>query len=112
MELLRTFPVIDPSPSVPEKFPDFDNVEAEEQALAHAEGYRSRLGALSFLVSWPALDRAARLVIEHAGDLNGHHYEILTPAADARVAKHPLAVTLVLRDIIEFCLTNSRSYRY
>ncbi|MEQ9811642.1 MAG: hypothetical protein RLO50_02595 [Azospirillaceae bacterium] len=94
------------------KLPDFDDVEAEEQALAHAEGYRSRLGALSFLVSWPALDRAARLVIEHAGDLDGDHYEILTPAAEALAAKHPLAATLILRAMIDFCLTNSRSSRY
>lgn len=94
------------------RLPDFDDVEAEERALAHAEGYRSRLGALSFLVSWPALDRAARLVIAHAGDLDGNHYEILTPAADALAAKHPLAATLVLRAMIDFCLTNSRSSRY
>jgi hypothetical protein len=94
------------------KLPDFDDVEAEEQALSHAEGYHSRLGALSFLVSWPALDRAARLVIAHAGDLDGNHFEILTPAADALAAKHPLAATLVLRAMIDFCLTNSRSSRY
>lgn len=94
------------------KLPDFDDVEAEEQALAHAESYRGRLGALSFLVSWPALDRAARLVIEHAGDLDGNHYEILTPAAEALAAKYPLAATLVLRAMIDFCLTNSRSSRY
>jgi len=92
--------------------PDFDDVEAEEQALAHAESNRSRLGALSFLVSWPALDRAARLVIEHAVDLDGNRYEILTPAAEALAAKHPLAATLVLRAMIDFCLTNSRSSRY
>lgn len=92
--------------------PDFDDVEAENQALAHAEGYRSRLRTLSFLVSWPALDRAARLVIDHAADLDGDHYQILAPAADALAAKHPLAATLVLRAMIDFCLTNSRSSRY
>lgn len=89
------------------KLSDFDHVEAEEQALAHAEGYRSRLGAMSFLVSWLALDRAARLMIEHARGLDGNHYEILTPAA-----KYLLAVTLVLRAMIDFCLPNSRSSRY
>ncbi len=94
------------------KLPDFDDVEAEERALAYAERYRSRLGALWFLVSWPALDRAARLVIEHAGDLDGDQYEILTPAADALAAKHPLAATLVLRAMIDFCLSKSRSSRY
>lgn len=94
------------------KLPDFDDMEAEEKALDHAQGYRSRLGALSFMVSWPALDRAARLVIEHADDLNGDHYEILTPAADALAAKHPLAATLVLRAMIDFSLERARSSRY
>ena len=94
------------------KLPDFDDVEAEEKALDHAQGFHSRLGALSFLVSWPALDRAAKLVIEHADDLDGDHYEILTPAADALAAKHPLAATLVLRAMIDFTLGKARSSRY
>jgi hypothetical protein len=92
--------------------PDFDDVEAEEKALDHAERYRSRLGALSFLISWPSLDRAARLVIAHAADLDGNQYEILAPAAQALAAKHPLAATLVLRSMIDFTLGKSRSSRY
>jgi hypothetical protein len=52
------------------------------------------------------------LVIDHAADLDGDHYQILAPAADALAAKHPLAATLVLRAMIDFCLTNSRSSRY
>lgn len=92
--------------------PDFDDIEAEEKALDHAERYRSRLGALSFLISWPCLDRAARLVIAHAADLDGDHYEILTPAAQALAAKHPLAATLVLRSMIDFTLGKSRASRY
>jgi uncharacterized protein DUF6880 len=53
-------------------------------------------------VSWPALDRAARLLIGRAAELDGDHYEILAPAADALAAKHPLA----------FTLTKARSSRY
>jgi len=49
------------------RLPDFDDVEAAERALGHAERYKSLLQALSFLVSWPALDRAARLVTQRAG---------------------------------------------
>jgi hypothetical protein len=92
--------------------PDFDDLEAEEKALDHAERYRSRLGALSFLISWPSLDRAARLITAHAADLDGDHYEILAPAAQALAAKHPLAATLVLRSMIDFTLGKSRSSRY
>ena len=72
----------------------------------------SLLQALYFLISWPALDRAANLVISRATELDGDHYEILTPAADALAGKHPLAATLVLRAMIDFSLTKSRSSRY
>jgi len=94
------------------RLPDFDDLEAEERALAHAERYRDRLSALSFLVSWPALDRAAGLVIEHVEDLDGNNYEILTPAAEALAAKYPLAASLVLRAMIDFSLGKNRTTRY
>lgn len=94
------------------QLPDFDDVEAEERALDHAERYKSLLQALSFLVSWPALERAARMVVERAAELDGDHYEILTPAADALAGKYPLAATLVLRAMIDFSLTKARSSRY
>lgn len=94
------------------RLPDFDDVEAEERALDYAERHNSLLQALSFLVSWPALDRAARLVIRRAAELDGDRYEFLAPAADALAAKHPLAATLVLRAMIDFTLTKARSSRY
>ncbi len=94
------------------RLPDFDDIEAERRALNYAQGYRSLLQALSFLVSWPALDRAAKLVTERTTELDGDHYEILTPAADALAGKHPLAATLVLRAMTDFSLTQSRSSRY
>ncbi len=70
------------------------------------------LQALCFLVRWPALDRAATLVLERAIELDGDHYEILTPAAEALAGKHPLAATMLLRAMINFSLKNSRSSRY
>ena len=94
------------------RLPEFDDIEAERRALNYAQGYRSLLQALSFLVSWPALDRAAKLVMERTTELDGDHYEILTPAADALAGKHPLAATLVLRAMTDFSLTQGRSSRY
>ena len=94
------------------RLPDFDDVEAEEKALNHAQRYGSLLQALSFLVSWPALDRAAELVVNRAGELVGDHYEILTPAAKVLAGKQPLAATLVLRAMIDFSLTRGRSSWY
>ena len=91
---------------------DFDAFEAEERALDCAQNYDSPLEALSFLISWPAQDRAAAFTIRQAPDLDGNHYEILTPAANAMAGKYPLAATLVLRVMIDFALTHSRSSRY
>jgi hypothetical protein len=94
------------------RLPDFDDLEAEERALDHAERYKNLLRALEFLVSLPALERAARLAIRRAGELDGNLYEILSPAADALAGKYPLAATLLLRALIEFALTKARSSRY
>ena len=94
------------------RLPDFEDVDAEQRALDHAEHYKSPLQALAFLVSWPALDRAARLVISRAAELDGDHYEILSPAADALAGKYPLSSTLMLRVMIDFTLTKGRSSRY
>lgn len=94
------------------QLPDFDDVEAEEKALGHVQGSKNFHEALHFLVSWPALERAANLVIQRADEINGDHYWFLTRAADALAGKQPLAATLVLRAMIDFSLTNSRSKRY
>ena len=91
---------------------DFDAVEAERKALDYAQRSPNLLQALSFLVAWPALDRAVNLVLERADEVDGDNYEILTPAAEALAGKHPLAATMLLRAMINFSLKNSRSRRY
>jgi hypothetical protein len=94
------------------RLPDFDDVDAENRAFEYAASYQSILSALTFFVTWPAVDRAASLVMYRANELNGDHYEYLTPAANALSAKYPLAASLVLRAMIDFTLTHSRSSRY
>jgi hypothetical protein len=94
------------------RLPDFDDVEAEKKALDYAQQSPNLLQALSFLISWPALNRAANLVLQRSDELDGDHYEILAPAAEALAGKHPLAATLVLRAMIDFSLRNNRSSRY
>ena len=37
---------------------------------------------------------AMRLVVRRSDELDGNHYEVLTPAADALAGKHPLAAML------------------
>jgi hypothetical protein len=90
----------------------FDDVEAEEAALKTAENYKDFYHALSFLVGWPALARATRMVTQRPTEVNGNHYEILTPAADALAEKHPLAATLLLRAMIDFALIQARTTCY
>ena len=94
------------------KLPDFEDDEAERRALDQAESDQSLPRALAFLVRWPALDRAARLVMRRAAELDGDHYEVLTPAAEAFAEQHPLAATLLLRAMIDFALAKARSARY
>jgi hypothetical protein len=94
------------------RLPDFEDVEAEERAMSYALKCSSVHEALDFLVSWPALDKAAVLVTQRSGELNGDRYEILSPAADALAAKYPVAATLLLRAMIDFTLKEGRASRY
>jgi hypothetical protein len=94
------------------RLPEFEDFEAEQRALDYAERYHSVLQSISFLVSWPSLDRAARTITARAKEVDGDHYELLTPATDALAAKYPLAATLLLRAMIDFALTQGRTSRY
>src|SRR5207249_729191 len=80
--------------------------------MSYALGFRNVHEVLAFLISWPSLDNAAKLVVQRASELNGDHYEILTPAADTLAVKHPLASTVLLRAMIDFSLKNGRATRY
>lgn len=94
------------------RLPDFDDIEVETRALDIVESHANFQQALWFLASWPALDRAAKLVLQRSQDLDGDRYEILTPVAEALAGKHPLAATLALRAMIVFALDQSRTSRY
>jgi hypothetical protein len=94
------------------RLPDFEDIEAEERAMAHAAAYSSLLSALGFFLEWPSPDRAARLLIDRHDEINGDRYELLVPAADALSERFPLAATLALRAMIDFTLSKARSKRY
>ena len=94
------------------RLPDFDDVEAEDKAMVYVMAYPGMLLALHFLIHWPALDRAAQLVASRFSELDGDHYEILTPTAEALSARYPLAATLALRAMIDFTLSAGKSSRY
>jgi hypothetical protein len=94
------------------RLPEFDDIEAEQRAIATAMKFQEVHQALAFLVSWPALEKAAALVLSRARELNGDLYETLSPAADALAGKYPLAATLLLRAMIDFSLKHNRTGRY
>jgi len=92
--------------------PDFDDMEAEEQALDFAGTYPHIGAALSLLIGWPAHARAARVVLARAGELDGNAWDTLTTAAAALEAGHPLAATVLRRAMIEDTLDGAKSRRY
>jgi hypothetical protein len=94
------------------RLPDFDDMEAEERALTFASQFPSFHQTLSFLIDWPAHDRAAALILARCSELDGDHYWLLTPVADAIEQRHPLAATLALRAMIDLSLDASKVKRY
>jgi uncharacterized protein DUF6880 len=94
------------------RLPEFEDIEAERPAMATALEFPEIHQALAFFISWPALEKAAALVLGRAKELNGDNYEILSPAADALAGKYPLAATLLLRSMIDFALKQNRVKRY
>lgn len=92
--------------------PDFDDIEAEEKALEIVAGHPRLNVALDFLTLWPALDRAAKLVLARADALDGNDYMTLSQAAEALDARHPLAATLLRRAMIMDTLSGAKSSRY
>jgi len=63
-------------------------------------------------VQWPALPRAARLVLEQHESWDGDAFEVLAPAAERLAVGHPLAATILLRAMVVFALATGRSKRY
>jgi hypothetical protein len=95
-----------------ERLSDFEDTEAEERALDRVADDPRFHEALWFLVHWPDLPRATRLVEERPDLLDGDLYEMLNPAAQALEARHPLAATLIRRAMVTFTLEHARSTRY
>jgi hypothetical protein len=94
------------------RLPDFDDVEAEQRAMAYALAFADVHQSLAFLIAWPDLQRASTLVLSRTQALDGDRYELLSPAAEALEARYPLAATVLRRAMIGFTLGAGRSSRY
>jgi hypothetical protein len=92
--------------------PDFDDIEIEDEAKAHALQFEDITTALVFFLDWPDLIFAAKLVEDRAEELDGNHYQLLTPAAEALRDRHPRAAVVLWRAMIDYALAEGRTTRY
>lgn len=90
----------------------FDEVEAEDRALVHTAMFSNVHIALEFLIKWPSLDIAAKMIGVRFNEIDGRHYELIAPAARVMEARHCLAAALLHRTQIDFALKHARSKRY
>jgi hypothetical protein len=83
------------------RLPDFDDVEAEDEALDFAKTYPDANAALGFLVAWPALERAASMVALRITEMDGNNTQAMVYAADRLSSKYPFAALLLHRHVVE-----------
>lgn len=92
--------------------PDFDDVVAEDDAKKLAAEFPRFDTALGFLIEWPDLAAAARLIVNRHGAINGADEDLLIAAARRLEGAYPLAATLLLRAMIRNVLTYGIAGRY
>lgn len=92
--------------------PDFDDIEAEEAAVAQALDHADPMVALRFFLAWPRDDLAARVVVRHRASWSGSDWHILPPIADRLQHESPLAATILYRVLLDDILARARSKAY
>ncbi|QPB19256.1 DUF6880 family protein [Rhizobium sp. 007] len=92
--------------------PDFEEFSALDRAFALVLASKHIYRALAFLVEWPRLDLAAKLVIERRNEWDGGQYYMLPPVADALQHDHPLAAVVLYRALLNDILSRTRSKAY
>ncbi len=92
--------------------PDFDDVLAEDKAMAYALAFPGFTSALHFFIEWPNLAHAARLILSRPGEIDGNVYALLSGAARKLEGAHPLAATLLRRAMVEDTHEGAKSKRY
>ena len=89
--------------------PDFEDFDAEQEALDFVMRFSDAAQALAFLVEWPEFHRADRLVQQRLADLDGRNYGVLRPSAEALEAEYPSAAALLYRLLVESVLNRGSS---
>lgn len=94
------------------RLPDFDDVVAEDKAMAFVASFKSFPAALRFFLAWPAVSQAAALVLARSEEVDGDDYEGLEAAALALEGRYPLAASLLYRAMIARTLRFNRRDRF
>ncbi len=94
------------------RLPDFDDIEAEEEAMEFATAFPDAKRALAFLIAWPALGKAGELVAARSLEIDGEDHELLGFAAEGLSEKYPLAAILLYRKVVDFTLEHARTAHY
>ncbi len=81
-----------------QRLPDFEDVEAEGRAFDHAVGHADFERGLRFLMEWPALPEAARMIQARPDDVRASDQEAELWASMLR-RRQPAAAHLLLRKV-------------
>lgn len=92
--------------------PDFEDIEAEDAARTIVRKFPHITMALQYCDVTKDMALAAEVINARAAEIDGDHYEVLTPLAEALRPTHPLQAVLLWRFMIDFALDNARKGRY
>jgi len=94
------------------QLPDFEDIEAEERALALALETANPEVAMQFFLDWPRRDLAAQLIAMHPHLWDGGDWHILPKVAALLEHDYPLAATILYRTLLDNILDRARSKAY
>ena len=92
--------------------PDFEDLDAEQQALNQAMAFEAGISALAFLVEWPDLQRAGKLIRDRIDRLDGRAYDVLRPCAETLASSDPVGAALLYRRLVTGVLDRGASKYY
>ncbi|ESQ79313.1 DUF6880 family protein [Asticcacaulis sp. YBE204] len=98
------------------RLPDFEDFNVLDRAFDYVLAFKHIYAALEFLLAWPRIDLAARLVVKNFGLWDGRHYDLLPEAAEALdscgLDTGAVAAAILYRALIEDILSRGNSKAY
>lgn len=92
--------------------PDFEDIEAEERAMAVAMDHTDEMRALALFLERARTDLAATLILRRATDWDGGDWHVLPDVAEPLEHDHPAAATILYRALLQDILQKERSKAY